>query len=202
MSISSPKGPPRRPPLVQEGCRLSPLNHDTWGWGLGLFLTPHPGRIPELHSESEPLSPMQKRSSVLRCDLASFLSWPPVPHPVPPLRFPVSPQTPSVLQPESHASPQTGPTNCQPDLKPLPLTAGLHVDYWGISLFSCFKKWSVTYTWGFPGGASGKEPTCQCRRCKTQVRSLGRDDPLEKGMATLSSIPAWRIPWTGGPGEL
>ena len=31
---------------------------------------------------------------------------------------------------------------------------------------------------------------------ETQVRSLGGKDPLEKGMATLSSILAWRIPWT------
>ena len=30
-----------------------------------------------------------------------------------------------------------------------------------------------------------------------QVRSLGREDPLEKGLATHSSILAWRIPWTG-----
>ena len=28
------------------------------------------------------------------------------------------------------------------------------------------------------------------------VRSLGQEDPLEEGMATHSSIPAWRIPWT------
>ena len=31
---------------------------------------------------------------------------------------------------------------------------------------------------------------------KTQVRSLGREDPLEKGMATHSSVLAWRITWT------
>ena len=31
---------------------------------------------------------------------------------------------------------------------------------------------------------------------ETQVRSLGWDDPLEKGMATHSSIIAWEIPWT------
>ena len=36
----------------------------------------------------------------------------------------------------------------------------------------------------------------------TQVRSLGQEDPLEKGMATHSSILAWRIPWTEEPGEL
>ena len=51
---------------------------------------------------------------------------------------------------------------------------------------------------GFPGGANGKEPACQCRRCQRdmQVQSLGREDSLEEGMATHSSIHAWRIPWT------
>ena len=34
------------------------------------------------------------------------------------------------------------------------------------------------------------------------VRSLGREDPLEKGMATHSSMLAWRIPWTEEPGGL
>ena len=34
------------------------------------------------------------------------------------------------------------------------------------------------------------------------VRSLGREDPLEKGRATHSSILAWRIPWTEKPCEL
>ena len=35
---------------------------------------------------------------------------------------------------------------------------------------------------------------------ETQVRSLGQEDPLEKGMATHSSILAWRLPWTEQPG--
>ena len=35
-----------------------------------------------------------------------------------------------------------------------------------------------------------------------RVRSLGWEDPLEEGMATQSSILAWRIPWTEEPGEL
>ena len=35
-----------------------------------------------------------------------------------------------------------------------------------------------------------------------QVRFLGWDDPLEKGMATQSSILAWRIPWIDEPGGL
>jgi len=37
---------------------------------------------------------------------------------------------------------------------------------------------------------------------ETQVRSLGQEDPLEKEMATRSSIFAWRIPWTEEPGRL
>ena len=37
---------------------------------------------------------------------------------------------------------------------------------------------------------------------ETQVQSLGQEDPLEKGMATHSSIFAWRNPWTGGCKEL
>ena len=37
---------------------------------------------------------------------------------------------------------------------------------------------------------------------ETWVRSLGWDDTLEEGMATHSSIPAWRIPWTEEPGGL
>ena len=41
-------------------------------------------------------------------------------------------------------------------------------------------------------------PTMQ----ETQVRSLGREDPLEKGMATHSSTLAWKIPWTEKPGGL
>jgi len=35
-----------------------------------------------------------------------------------------------------------------------------------------------------------------------RIRSLGWEDPLEKGMATHSSILAWRIPWTEEPGGL
>ena len=35
-----------------------------------------------------------------------------------------------------------------------------------------------------------------------QVRSLGREDPLEKEMATHSSTLAWKIPWTEEPGRL
>ena len=37
---------------------------------------------------------------------------------------------------------------------------------------------------------------------RDEVRSLGQEDPLEKEMATHSSILAWRIPWTEEPGGL
>ena len=35
---------------------------------------------------------------------------------------------------------------------------------------------------------------------ETQVQALGQEDPLEKGMATHSSILAWTVPWTKEPG--
>ena len=50
------------------------------------------------------------------------------------------------------------------------------------------------------GGASGKEPACQCRW--KRIWSLGWEDLLEEGVATHSSILAWRIPWTEEPGRL
>ena len=46
---------------------------------------------------------------------------------------------------------------------------------------------------GFPDSSAGKESACVVR---DRVQFLGWEDPLEKGMATHSSIPAWRNPWT------
>ena len=37
---------------------------------------------------------------------------------------------------------------------------------------------------------------------ETWVQSLGWEDPLEKGVATHSSVLAWRVPWTEGPGTV
>ena len=51
---------------------------------------------------------------------------------------------------------------------------------------------------GFPGAARGKESACQ----ETRVRSLSREYPLEKEMATHSSILAQKISWTEEPGGL
>ena len=52
--------------------------------------------------------------------------------------------------------------------------------------------------WGFPAGSVVKNlPAMQ----ETQVLSLGQKDPLEKEMATYSSILAWEIPWIEEPGR-
>ena len=51
----------------------------------------------------------------------------------------------------------------------------------------------------FPGGSDGKESACNVG----DLGSIpGQEEPLEKGMATHSSILAWRIPWTEEPGRL
>ena len=51
--------------------------------------------------------------------------------------------------------------------------------------------------WGFLGGSDSKRICLQCK--ETESQSLGGEDVQEKGMATHSSIPAWRIPWTEEP---
>ena len=55
---------------------------------------------------------------------------------------------------------------------------------------------------GFPGGASGKEPSANAEDEKMRVQSLGQEDSLEKDMATHSSFLAWKILWTEEPGGL
>ena len=49
---------------------------------------------------------------------------------------------------------------------------------------------------GFPGGSTVKNPPAIQETQETRVRSLGWEEPLEEGMATHSSILAWRTPWT------
>ena len=55
---------------------------------------------------------------------------------------------------------------------------------------------------GFPSGSVVKNPLAIQETQKTWVRSLGLEDPLKEGMATHSSVLAWRIPWTEKPGGL
>ena len=52
---------------------------------------------------------------------------------------------------------------------------------------------------GCPGGSAVKNPLAMQALQEMWVRPLGWEDPLEKEMATYSSIPAWRIPWTEEP---
>ena len=54
---------------------------------------------------------------------------------------------------------------------------------------------------GLPSGSVVKNPSAMQESQAMQVRSLGQDR-LKEEMATHSSIPAWRIPWTEGPGGL
>ena len=62
----------------------------------------------------------------------------------------------------------------------------IHKGYWSIIVI-------FLSDFNFPGGSDGKAPAYNVG---TQVRSLGREDPLEKEMATHSRILAWKIPWT------
>ena len=55
---------------------------------------------------------------------------------------------------------------------------------------------------GFLGGSGVKNPPANAGDAETRVPSLGREDPLEEGMATHSSILAWEIPRTEEPGGL
>ena len=57
-------------------------------------------------------------------------------------------------------------------------------------------------TMGFLGGLVVKNLPAVPEPKEVWVQSLGQEDPLEKGMATHCSIPAWRIPWTDELGGL
>ena len=72
---------------------------------------------------------------------------------------------------------------------------------WKVSGFACSRSLPTSFCPGpivmhFPMAQKVKNPPAM------QVPSLGREDPLEEGMATPSSILAWEIPWTEEPGWL
>ena len=54
----------------------------------------------------------------------------------------------------------------------------------------------------FPDDSAVKNPPAVQETQETWVPTLGWEDPLDEGMATHSSILAWRIPWTEKPGRL
>ena len=53
----------------------------------------------------------------------------------------------------------------------------------------------------FPGSSMVKNLPAMQKMQEMQVQLLSQEDPLEEGMATNSSILAWRIPWTEEPGS-
>ena len=58
------------------------------------------------------------------------------------------------------------------------------------------------YTLGFPSDSAVKNPPAMQKLQELWVQSLSWEDSLDKGIATHSSILAWRIPWTEEPGGL
>ena len=69
--------------------------------------------------------------------------------------------------------------------------------------FAKIRKWEtvprLSCIWHLTCGSDGKEPAAMQ---EIWAQSLGQEDPLEKGMATHSSILAWGIPWTEEPSGL
>ena len=88
-----------------------------------------------------------------------------------------------------------------------PTLTSVH-DYWKIPQLWLYRALSAKWCLFF-NTLSRFETTLVAQTVKylvamreTQVQSLGQEDPLEKGMATHSSILAWRIPWTEEHGRL
>ena len=71
-------------------------------------------------------------------------------------------------------------------------------------MYGNLKAWlnQRTVSLGFRGGSAVKNLPAMQETQEVQVQSLGWEDSLEEGMATHSSILAWRIPWTEEPGVL
>ena len=83
------------------------------------------------------------------------------------------------------------------------------VAYWAIYqpgelIFQCpiFLPFHTMYTYNWWASLVAQRLKCLPAMWETWVRSLGWEDPLEKEMATHSSILAWKIPWTEEPGGL
>ena len=64
---------------------------------------------------------------------------------------------------------------------------------------NCLSTFDIILVWASLVAQAVKNPPAMQ---ETHTQSLGQEDPLEKEMATHSSILAWRIPWTEEPGGL
>ena len=62
--------------------------------------------------------------------------------------------------------------------------------------------YTYTFIWGFPGGASVKEPTCQCRRHEMLIRYLGQKIPWRRAWQPTPVFLPGESPWTEEPGRL
>ena len=78
----------------------------------------------------------------------------------------------------------------------------MHGCTWIFSTFTIFYVVGSILLFGFPAGSVVKDLPVMQETQETQFRSLGQEDPLKEGMATHSSILAWRIPWTEEPSTL
>ena len=74
--------------------------------------------------------------------------------------------------------------------------------YITLAFLFCFVFGHISFWNGFPNSWEDKDPPAMPETQEMQVLSLGQEDPLEEGMTTHSSILAWRIPRTEGPGGL
>ena len=97
--------------------------------------------------------------------------------------------TASRIGPESLGSPVAGSERTKP-FSPLGLLLV------SLGVFTLFGHIAIHLGASLVAQMVKKLPAMQ----ETWVRSLGGEDPLEKGMATHCYIPAWRIPWTEEPG--
>ena len=68
-----------------------------------------------------------------------------------------------------------------------------------LTVFLSFHMYFVSYAWASQVAQLVENPPTMLEMQERRVRSLGWEDPLEEGMATHSSILAWRIPWTEEP---
>ena len=66
-------------------------------------------------------------------------------------------------------------------------------------LHSFIAKKNNVVVFYFPDGSDDKESACNTEDLGLKISSLDREDPLEKEMATYSSILVWEIPWTKQP---
>ena len=91
------------------------------------------------------------------------------------------------------------PMDCSPAGSSVHGTFQARVLEWGAIAFSVLYIYVYIYILGFPGGSDSKESACNA---EDPGSMLGGEDPLKTGMATHSSILAWRIPGIEEPGGL